>query len=55
MSGPIWLTTTSALADLINQQPWITDLKRRVQHDGYRYNYSQRSVDASAFVGPLPV
>ena len=39
---------------LISQQPWLTDLKRRVQHYGYRYNYSQRTVDPSMFLGPLP-
>lgn len=38
----------------IDQQPWLTDLRRRVQHYGYRYNYKSRSVDASQFLGPLP-
>src|SRR5262249_55263565 len=39
----------------IDQQIWMTDLKRRVQHYGYRYDYRSRSVDASMFIGPLPV
>lgn len=43
----------AALGLVIDQQPWLADLKRRVQHYGYRYNYSQRNVDA-AFLGPLP-
>lgn len=38
----------------IDQQPWITDLKRRVQHYGYRYDYQSGKVDASTFLGPLP-
>jgi alkylated DNA repair dioxygenase AlkB len=38
----------------IDRQPWLTDLKRRVQHYGYRYDYKSRSVDASAFLGSLP-
>lgn len=38
----------------IDQQPWLTDLKRRVQHYGYRYDYTRRSVDYSQFLGPLP-
>ncbi len=42
------------LLAIINDQPWLTDLKRRVQHYGYRYNYTHRSVDPSMFLGPLP-
>ena len=38
----------------IDAQPWLTDLKRRVQHYGYRYNYKSRSVDQSMRIGPLP-
>ncbi len=38
----------------IDRQPWLTDLKRRVQHYGYRYDYKSRSVDSSAFLGALP-
>jgi len=42
------------LIAIIDQQPWLTDLRRRVQHYGYRYDYKSRSVDASQFLGPLP-
>jgi alkylated DNA repair dioxygenase AlkB len=38
----------------IDREPWLTDLKRRVQHYGYRYDYKNRSVDPSMFLGPLP-
>lgn len=38
----------------IEQQPWITDLKRRVQHYGYRYDYTRRTVDPDMYLGPLP-
>jgi alkylated DNA repair dioxygenase AlkB len=34
--------------------PWRSDLKRRVQHYGYKYDYKARSVDHSMYVGPLP-
>ena len=34
--------------------PWLTDLKRRVQHYGYKYDYKSRRIDPSMFVGPLP-
>ena len=33
---------------------WNTDLKRRVQHFGYRYDYKARSVASDAYLGPLP-
>src|SRR3954454_5455784 len=38
----------------IDAQPWLTDLKRRVQHYGYRYDYKARKVDPSMYLGPLP-
>jgi alkylated DNA repair dioxygenase AlkB len=42
------------LVTVIDRQPWLTSLRRRVQHYGYRYDYKSRSVDASQFLGPLP-
>jgi alkylated DNA repair dioxygenase AlkB len=33
---------------------WLRDLKRRVQHHGYRYDYRARKVDRSDYLGPLP-
>ena len=38
----------------IDQQPWLSDLKRRVQHYGYKYDYKARRIDSSFFVGELP-
>lgn len=38
----------------VDRQPWRNDLKRRVQHYGYRYDYKARRVDPSMFLGPLP-
>lgn len=38
----------------IDAVPWLTSLKRRVQHYGYRYDYKARRVDASMYLGPLP-
>lgn len=43
-----------ALVKEIDQQPWLTDLKRRVQHYGYKYDYKARSVTPSSYIGPLP-
>ncbi len=38
----------------ISLLPWQTDLKRRVQHYGYQYDYKSRHIDPSMVVGPLP-
>ncbi len=38
----------------INNEQWLNDLKRRVQHYGYKYDYKARSIDYSMFIGPLP-
>jgi alkylated DNA repair dioxygenase AlkB len=36
-------------------EPWLADLKRRVQHYGYRYDYKSRKVDPSMYLGALPI
>lgn len=38
----------------VDLQPWLTELSRRVQHYGYRYDYKSRAIDASTRIGPLP-
>src|SRR4051794_27603725 len=38
----------------LDLQPWRSDLKRRVQHYGYRYDYKARKVDRSMYLGDLP-
>ena len=43
----------AALLTTIDQQPWLTDLKRRVQHYGWKYDYTARRVDGSMRLGPL--
>ncbi|WP_345228167.1 alpha-ketoglutarate-dependent dioxygenase AlkB [Hymenobacter koreensis] len=42
------------LLELIDGSPWMDDLKRRVQHYGYRYDYKSRRVDRAQYLGPLP-
>lgn len=44
----------AALIETIDQQQWLTDLKRRVQHYGWKYDYTARRVDKSMRLGPLP-
>lgn len=38
----------------VDARSWLSDLKRRVQHYGYKYDYRARKVDPSMYVGPLP-
>lgn len=42
------------LVDTIDAQLWITELKRRVQHYGWRYDYKARSVTNDLRIGALP-
>jgi len=49
--------TTSEQESVIREvdaRPWLSDLKRRVQHYGYKYDYRARKVDPSMYVGLLP-
>ena len=38
----------------IDAAPWRSDLKRRVQHYGYRYDYKARQARREDYLGPLP-
>lgn len=38
----------------IDAQPWLIDLKRRVQHYGYRYDYKARQAREEDYLGSLP-
>jgi alkylated DNA repair dioxygenase AlkB len=42
------------LAQHLDLASWNNDLKRRVQHFGYRYDYKARRVTADSHLGPLP-
>ena len=49
--------TGSECEDLLSQidaRPWMNDLKRRVQHFGWRYDYSSRVVTEEMKTEPLP-
>lgn len=43
-----------ALLDAVDASEWRGDLKRRVQHYGWRYNYRARSIAPADRLGPLP-
>ena len=38
----------------VDQEEWSTELRRRVQHYGYKYDYRQRSIKPEMKVAPLP-
>ena len=39
---------------VIDQSAWSSELQRRVQHYGWRYDYRAREIDSSMRLGPLP-
>jgi hypothetical protein len=42
------------LVEAIDAMEWSNELKRRVQHHGYKYSYKSKKVDKSDYLGPLP-
>ncbi len=38
----------------IDNNNWLDDLNRRVQHYGYKYDYKARRIDHSLFIGKIP-
>ena len=38
----------------IDEHQWLDDLKRRVQHYGFKYNYKARTVNMDMRIGELP-
>lgn len=39
----------------IDSLPWQDDLRRRVQHYGYRYDYKARAITSDMKLGPMPL
>lgn len=42
------------LLNSIDNSNWLTDLKRKVQHYGFKYDYRARKIDESFRIGKLP-
>ena len=55
IAGFVATPDEAALLAAVDTEPWLSDLRRRVQHYGYRYDYKARKVDPSMYLGPLPV
>lgn len=47
-------TEANELFLLIDANPWLNDLTRRVQHYGYKYDYRARKIDNSSYLGEMP-
>jgi len=44
----------ASIVNQVDSLPWMSDLKRRVQHYGYRYDYRSRRADPTMYLGALP-
>ena len=44
-----------SLVKHISISPWLSDIRRRVQHYGWKYDYKVRSIDYSMYLGELPI
>ena len=44
----------NSLLAKVDKHQWLDDLKRRVQHYGFKYNYKARKVDMDMHIGELP-
>lgn len=42
------------LLEQINSNEWDDTLKRRTQHYGFSYNYTQKTISRDNYLGPLP-
>ncbi|THV14217.1 alpha-ketoglutarate-dependent dioxygenase AlkB [Rhizobium rhizophilum] len=53
---PDWITPVheTALIAFLDAGDWSGEMKRRVQHFGYRYDYRARSATLDSRIGPLP-
>jgi alkylated DNA repair dioxygenase AlkB len=51
-----WITSAEEqkLVEAVDAAAWSTELARRVQHYGYKYNYKTRRIDESMRLGSLP-
>jgi alkylated DNA repair dioxygenase AlkB len=38
----------------IDKSEWLSDLTRRVQHYGYKYDYKARRIDKTFYIGEIP-
>lgn len=54
ISDYLSLQQSKDLLKQIDNKAWNTDLKRRVQHYGYKYNYKKQNIDISMKAESIP-
>src|SRR5437867_391712 len=54
MSEFVTAGEAKGLLDEIDGMEWLSDLSRRVQHHGWRYDYKARTVSRDMRIGALP-
>lgn len=54
LPGFVSAAEQTALLDAVDAEPWLSDLKRRTQHYGYKYDYTKKSINRQMQVRPLP-
>lgn len=47
-------TEENKLVKEVDKGIWLDDLRRRVQHYGWKYDYKSRTISESSYLGPLP-
>jgi alkylated DNA repair dioxygenase AlkB len=50
----ITISEQDELINKIDRQPWLDDLRRRVQHFGYKYDYKARRINQSMKIADFP-
>lgn len=54
IAGFLSLDEQVGLIEQVDDQRWLSDLDRRVQHYGWRYDYRAKSISVDMRIGPLP-
>ena len=54
LRGFLTAAEQAELLQCVDAEQWMTDLSRRVQHYGWRYDYQQRTVGDEMYLGELP-
>lgn len=50
----ISVSEQNSLLEKIDSELWLTELKRRVQHYGYKYDYAKHQINNAMYIAPLP-
>ena len=54
IAGLAYIQSYPSPLDWIDRSPWSADLRRRVQHYGFRYGYRLKTIEKNVMLGPMP-